>query len=80
MGVDVIEPAHQPAHPTAVGMEWDSVVRAVSLAAMRHFLSSPQPRPRLFPGRPRLVHRSHGGGCAAGAAASDSVSIQLQRH
>ena len=45
MDVDVIEPAHQPAHPTAVGMEWDSGERAVSQAATRRRLSSPQASP-----------------------------------
>ena len=50
MDVDVIEPAHQPAHPTAVGMEWDSGERAVSQAATRRRLSSPQASPATLPG------------------------------
>ena len=43
MDVDTPEPAHQPAHPSAVGMEWDSGETAISQAATRRRLSPPLP-------------------------------------
>jgi hypothetical protein len=42
MDVDIPEPTHQAAHPTAVGMEWDSGEAAVSQAATRRRLSPPE--------------------------------------